>query len=192
MPGLTAAVTRSVGSRQATQIQGILPNIAAIRTKGSDLNVSYRTRRTNLGTFGFTWNNTWLEEYEVILPTATGKQVIKRPGTEQGSPSQAFPRYKSVGIIDWDLADFGATLTGRYISRLRESDGNIMQARLFTDFQLRWSPPVFNHAFGLAAGVNNFLNAHIPGCDTCDLNNFDPTAYDIPGRFYYARLTVKY
>jgi len=190
-PLACAAVTRSVGSGQVTQIQGILQNIAGIRTKGSDLNLSYHSRRTPLGVFGVTMNNTWLEEYEVLLPTATGTQVIKRPGTEQGSPTQAFPHYKAVGILDWDLADVGATLTGRYISRLRESDGNIMAARLFNDVQLRWSPGVLNHMFQLAVGVNNVLNTHIPGCDTCDLNNFDPTAYDIPGRFYYGRLTVK-
>ena len=51
-------------------------------------------------------------------PTAT--QVISREGTEQGSPSQGFPKWKSIGILDWDLADFGATLTGRYISKLKE------------------------------------------------------------------------
>ena len=40
-------------------------------------------------------------------------------------------------------------------------------------------------------GVNNMFDG-APGCNTCDLNNFDPTAYDIPGRFYYARVGVKW
>ena len=44
---------------------------------------------------------------------------------------------------------------------------------------------------GIALGVNNLFNTKAPGCDTCDLNNFDPTMYDIPGRYYYARLGVK-
>jgi len=170
-----------------TQIVGLLQNVAGIQTKGSDLNIAYHTRQTRIGRFGVTWNSTWLEQYDVLLPGG----VTKRAGTEQGSPTQAFPRFKSVGILDWDLADFGASLTGRYISKLREADGNIMEPRLFTDLQIRWSPPIMNHAFALAVGANNILNTRIPGCDTCDLNNFDPTAYDIPGRFYYARLTVK-
>ena len=118
--------------------------------------------------------------------------MIDRKGTEQGSPSQGFPKWKSVGILDWDLADVGASVTGRFISRLKESDGNVMANRIFTDVQLRWSPSMWNHMFAAAVGANNVLNTHIPGCDTCDINNFDPTAYDIPGRFYYARLTVKY
>ena len=189
-PGACALVTRAP-SGQLTQVVGLLQNIASIHTKGNDLNVSYRMRRTPLGSFGFTWNNTWLEEYQEIVPVTGGTQVIDRKGTEQGSPSKAFPKWKSIGIIDWDLADFGASLTGRYVSKLRESDGNVMQDRVFTDIQLRWSPAMWNHMFSLAVGANNVLNTRIPGCNTCDINNFDPTAYDLPGRFYYARLVVK-
>jgi hypothetical protein len=51
---------------------------------------------------------------------------------------------------------------------------------------------MWNHMFSLAVGANNVLNTRIPGCNTCDLNNFDPTMYDIPGRYYYGRLTVKF
>jgi iron complex outermembrane receptor protein len=191
-PTACARVTRSPGSGQVTLITGILQNVAQVKTKGSDLNVAWRSRMTHMGRFGVTWNNTWLEDYTVTLPVFGGTQSDKRAGTELGSPSQAYPHYKSVGVLDWDLADFGASLTGRYISKLRESDGNVMKERLFTDVQLRWSPGFMNHLLSIAVGANNVLNTHIPGCNTCDINNFDPTAYDIPGRFYYGRLVVRY
>jgi iron complex outermembrane receptor protein len=127
----------------------------------------------------------------VIVPTTTGDLVISREGTEQGSPSQGFPKYKSVGILDWDKAGFGATLTGRYVSSLKESDGNVMKSRLYADFQARWTPTFFEERFGFAAGVNNFLNTKAPGCFTCDINNIDPTVYDTPGRYFYGRISVK-
>jgi iron complex outermembrane receptor protein len=189
-PAACALVSRA-SNGQLTQILGLLQNIAGIQTKGNDLNVAYHTRRTRYGTFGVTWNNTWLEKFDVIIPITGGTQTIDRKGTEQGSPSQAFPKWKSIGILDWDLADVGASLTGRYVSKLRESSGNVMGGRLFTDVQLRWSPAMWDHMFSLAVGANNVLNTRIPGCVTCDLNNFDPTAYDLPGRFYYARLVVR-
>jgi len=191
-PTACARITRSFsGTGQVTRITGILQNIASVKTKGSDLNVAWRSRMTDLGRFGITWNSTWLEDFTVFLPTSTGTQADKRAGTELGSPSQAYPHFKSIGILDWDLGEFGATLTGRYISKLRESDGNVMKDRLFNDLQLRWNPAMMDHLVGFAVGVNNMFNTHIPGCNTCDAN-LDPTAYDIPGRFYYARLTVKF
>ncbi len=45
-----------------TQVSGLLQNIAAIETKGIDLNVAYRTVETGVGTLGLTWNNTFLPQ----------------------------------------------------------------------------------------------------------------------------------
>jgi iron complex outermembrane receptor protein len=196
-PLACALVTRSFsGSGQVTQINGVLGNIAGIRTKGYDFNVSFHSKKGPAGTFGVTWNNTFLENYDLILTGFSGSQVISREGTEQGSPSQGFPRWKSIGILDWDLAEFGASLTGRYVSKLKETGenpANIMKSVFYTDLQLRWYPRIgFFNQVAIAVGANNLFNVHTPGCDTCDLNNFDPTVYDIPGRYYYVRLGLKY
>jgi iron complex outermembrane receptor protein len=188
-PAACALVTRA-GAGQLTQVSGLLQNIAGIETDGIDLNLAYRTAETGAGRFGFTWNNTFLLNYDVIVPITDGEQVISREGTEQGSPSQAFPKWKSVGIMDWDLASFGATVTGRYISKLRETGGNVMRSRFYTDLQLRFMAGL-EKEFGFALGVNNLFNTRAPGCVTCDINNFDPTAYDLPGRYFYARASVK-
>jgi len=187
-----ALVTRAPGG-QLTFVEGLLQNIAGIRTTGIDLNLTYRTQETSAGRFGFTWNNTILTKYDVIVPTADGRLVVSREGTEQGSPSQTFPKWKSVGILDWDGKSIGATLTGRYVSAIREplADDNRMKARFYTDFQLRWFPEDAPDAFGFALGVNNLFNVKAPGCISCDLNNFDPTAYDLPGRYYYVRASFK-
>jgi len=183
-------VTRS-GSGQLTQVVGTLGNIAGIDTSGVDINLLYSTGETGMGRFGFTWNNTVLLDYNVIVPTSDGEAVIERQGTEQGSPSQGFPAWKSVGIIDWDLQNFGLSLTNRYVSKLRETGGNVMKGRLFTDIQGRFTPSWWGERLGFAVGVNNLFDTKIPGCITCDLNNFDPTVYDIPGRYYYVRLSAK-
>jgi iron complex outermembrane receptor protein len=190
-PTACALVTRAGSGGQLTQISGLLQNIAGIKTKGWDVNATYRTPKTQVGTFGFTWNNTFLENYDVIVPIANGTQIISREGTEQGSPSQGFPKWKSIGILDWDGANFGATLTGRYVSKLKEQGGNVMKSRFYTDAQLRFTPSFWDERFGFAVGVNNLFKTKAPGCVTCDINNFDPTVYDVPGRYYYARASVK-
>jgi iron complex outermembrane receptor protein len=90
------------------------------------------------------------------------------------------------------LNDFGATLIGRLVGRIKETGGNLIPHKFFTDIQARWTPGFWGERLGFAVGVNNLFDTKIPGCITCDLNNFDPTMYDVPGRYYYARATVKY
>ena len=192
-PAACALVTRVGGA--LTQITGTLVNIAGINTKGTDLNVAYHSRKTGLGRFGLTWNNTFLHSFDEIIPVTGGTQTNSLEGTERGSPSQGFPKWKSIGILDWDGTALGASLTGRYVSKLREkvTPAHTMGAKFYTDLQLRYAPTtgVASH-FAFAVGANNLLNTKAPGCITCDINNFDPTMYDIPGRYYYARLTAKY
>jgi len=186
-----ALVTRT-SSGQIANIQGLLNNIAAIETKGLDLNFAYRSPKMNWGTIGLTFNNTFLFNYDVFVPTATGEQKISREGTEQGSPDQAFPKHKAIGILDWDSTHIGASLTGRYIKSVKETEAdNKLGSRFYTDVQLRFNSPDFAENFGFALGVNNLFDKDPPGCFSCGLNNFDPGTYDVPGRYLYARATVK-
>jgi len=187
----TACARVSRGGGEVSRIDAQLENVAAIKTKGIDLNVLYHTAETGFGKFGFTWNNTFLTNWDLILPTADGTQTISREGTEVGSPSQAYPKWKSIGIIDWDVRDFGASITGRYIKSVRESSGNTIKSMFYTDLQLRWHSPDFDDKFDFALGVRNLFDVKAPACFTCDVNGFDPTTYDIPGRYLYARAGIK-
>ncbi|HSU67057.1 MAG TPA: TonB-dependent receptor [Tepidisphaeraceae bacterium] len=191
-PIACAQVTRT-SSGQIAQISGVLGNVNGINTDGIDLNFAYRTAPSHIGTFAFTLNNTFLRKYDVIVPTAGGSAKITREGTEQGSPDQAFPKHKAIGIVDWSGFGFGLTLTGRYISHVTESqNGNRLGSRFYTDIQGRWSPHFWGDRIGFALGVNNLFDRDPPGCISCGLNNYDPGTYDVPGRYYYARIGVRY
>lgn len=183
-----AAISRSA-SGQVTQIRGLLQNIASIETDGLDLTLNFRTAKSSAGTFGLFWSSSFLFNYHVTVPSTAGFTEIAREGTEQGSPDQAFPKFKSTGIIDWSLREFGASLTGRYIGSVEEGNGNKLHSRFYTDIQLRWT---LDPRFTFALGANNLFNVGPPPCFTCGLNNMDPTTYDVPGRFFYARATVKW
>jgi iron complex outermembrane receptor protein len=183
-----AAIDRS-GSGQVTQIRGFLQNIASIETDGVDLTLIYRGGAGPAGTFNLTWTNTFLFNYHVTVPATTGTTLIEREGTEQGSPDQAFPKFKSTGIVDWTLGEVGASLTGRYISHVVEGNGNELNARFYTDIQLRWNPGWLGGGLGFAIGANNLFDVDPPACFSCGLNNMDPTTYDVPGTFFYGRVT---
>ncbi|TMJ16636.1 MAG: TonB-dependent receptor, partial [Alphaproteobacteria bacterium] len=183
-----AAISRTA-SGAISQIRGLLQNIASIQTDGIDVTLNYRTPKTSAGTFGLYWSNTFLFNYTVTVPSTNGTTAIAREGTEQGSPDQAFPKYKSNAVLDWSLGEFAASLTGRYIGGVTEADGNRMGSRFYTDIQIRWS--IQDDRFGFALGANNLFNVDPPACFTCGLNNMDPTTYDVPGTFFYARATLK-
>ncbi|HEX8622585.1 MAG TPA: TonB-dependent receptor [Allosphingosinicella sp.] len=187
-----AAIDRSA-SGAVTQIRGLLQNIAGIETRGLDVTLNYRTGETGAGRFGLFWTNTFLFDYHVTVPATDGVTLIEREGTEQGSPDQAFPKWKSTAVLDWAQGGdggFGASLTGRYIKGVDEANGNHLDSRLYTDLQLRWEPKSAK-GFGFALGANNLFNVDPPACFTCGLNNMDPTTYDVPGTFYYARVSLK-
>jgi len=172
-----------------SQIDGLLQNIAGIETDGLDFTLNYRTGETGAGRFALYWASTFLFKYRVTVPATVGFTTIEREGTEQGSPDQAFPKFKSTAILDWTLREFGASLTGRYIKGVDEGNGNHLDSVFYTDLQIRWDiAPSFNFALG----VNNLFSVSPPDCFTCGLNNMDPTTYDVPGRFFYARGRVKF
>lgn len=187
-PATCGLVTRVNG--ELIEVQGFLQNIAAIETDGIDVNLALRGVETGIGTFGFTWNNTFLQNFDVIIPGSAGPETLSREGTQVGAPAQAFPKYKSVGIIDLDWPDFGVTVTGRYVSKLREVGGNVLPSVFYTDLQLRFLTDG-DDPFGFAFGVNNLFDKQTPGCVTCESNNFSQVAHDIPGRYFYVRANFK-
>ena len=187
-PGTCALVTRVNG--QLTDIEGFLQNIAAINTDGIDVNLTYRGFDIGAGRVGFNWYNTFLLNYDVLVPSPTGTDLLSREGTQVGSPAQGFPKWKSVGSINFDGPDFGATITGRYVSKLTEAGGNVLDSVFYTDLQLRFLVGQEDE-FGFALGVNNLFNVSTPGCVTCESNNFSQAIHDVPGRYFYVRANFR-
>ncbi len=188
--------------------QNQLANIAGIETNGFDWTITATTQEFSFGQFRFQSLNTYLNEYNEIVPTSTGVTSIAREGTELGSPEQGFTRFKSTFIADWVYDDFSASVTARYLGSLTEicpdavldlapqlcSDAagatNKIEEKVFTDFQVSWAPTRFEQRGKLTFGVNNVFDTDIPFCFSCDLNSFDGTLYPIPGRFFYGRVSV--
>lgn len=175
-------------------VNGILQNIGGIRVKTVDLNFTYRSPETGIGAFGLTVNNTWLIRYAESVPSTGGFTVVDRTGTTRGSPVQSYPKFKTNAILDWTIAGFMASFTGRYISGTTEVFGGTprrLNRILYGDVQLGYTPSFLNEKMTFTVGVNNVFNSGPPPCFSCSGPNFDPTTYDIPGQFGYLRVAVK-
>ena len=195
-PLACANVSRSAGTGNVTQIRGFLQNVASIRTSGIDLNLAYRTALPNMGDIGFTWNNTFLHKYDVLTPTATGTAVEQRAGIETGSPTPGFPE------VEVDRHDRLERLRLR-----RHADRPLHLAHQGSEQQRQPHEVGLLHRRPVALAAELQLHRQrcgaggrrqqpvqhpTPGCVSCDVSsNFDPNIYDTPGRYYYARLSVK-
>ncbi|WP_435418676.1 TonB-dependent receptor [Parerythrobacter aurantius] len=183
-------VTRT-SSGIISSIQGLLQNIGEIRTTGFDATFNLRTQETSAGTFGLSLNANLLDTYEETFPTAAGVATIDYRGTTRGFPDQSYPKFKGTGVLSWAIGAFDATLTGRYIDSVVEGDGNELASRFYTDVQLGFRPAFLDEAFRLTLGVVNVFDQDPPPCFSCTGPNYDPTTYDIPGRYGYVRLSYK-
>ena len=182
----SCALIQRTPSGSIASVGAVLQNLNSIKTDGLDATFIYRSLVFHGGTAGLSVNAAYLLKYNAILPTGLQKCV----GTERClSTDQAFPRFKANSTIDWSMPDFGASFTGRYISSVRESTGQRMGKTFYGDVQLYFSPGWMENRFRLTLGVNNVFNRNPPACFTCDSANYDPTTYDVPGQFGYARLS---
>jgi iron complex outermembrane recepter protein len=191
-----------------------LRNIGRIETDGFDWTFTLSTPEFGFGGLRFTWANTYLSSYEEFTEGTTPGQLVGRElaGIELGSPTRGYVRYKSTLATDWMFRDFVTSLTLRYMSAIdgrcpaaltgnatlrglcSDPDRGIdeLDAKVYTDLQVAWSPDFIGEQVQFALGINNILDEDPPPCRACDINNYDGTLYPVPGRFIHARAAVKF
>jgi iron complex outermembrane receptor protein len=191
-PALCAGISRTpsgVINGFANQLQ----NIGAIKTKGWDLNIRWSLPELSWGRFGVLWQTNHLNEYTEVIPATNGFQNVTRVGTEKGDLGAAYPRWKSTLTLDWSRADWGASASARYTGSVRDINGTNLSAATYVDTQVTWTPSQFMDGnWAISVGANNLFDQDPPPCSTCALNGYDPSAYDVPGVFMYARVVAHF
>ncbi|MFT3729236.1 MAG: TonB-dependent receptor [Terricaulis sp.] len=187
--GQCSAITRSA-SGAVRGIDDPLTNGGFVDTRSVDFTLTWNSPDWALGRFALSTTASHLISFKDGATTP----AVSRQGTERGSPSQGFPSWKVQTSVNWELSDWGATLTERHISELTETanGGTKIPSVNYWDLQVRWSPHfVSDGRVQFALGVNNLTDEDTPGCFSCDVNNMDPSLYDVPGRFGYFRIAFK-
>ncbi|GEQ98683.1 hypothetical protein JCM17844_23200 [Iodidimonas gelatinilytica] len=215
-PVLCSGISRTAGGAiNGLNIQ--LQNIGGIETDGLDFSMDYNSPNTDFGQFHANILATWVNNYEESFPTATGTTTIERVGTEQGDPEKGWPEWRIQANLDWSFNTVTVNFTARYIDGITEtcpnslfgvSAGGIsdlsslcsdpdnatnnLSSKIYGDLQATWRPEMFDDRIGLTVGINNIFQTDPPECVSCALNGFDATLYDVPGRFGYAQVNVKF
>ena len=193
---LSCAATTRTANGFISAISGVLLNTGGIRTRGIDATFNVRSAQTGAGVFGLSVIGNYLLRYQETVPATNGTTTTRYEGKERGSPDQAYPRFKGLATVDWAIGPVTASFTGRYIDDVREiqlvpvsNAVNDLSSRLYGDVQLVLRPAWMENRFAFTLGVNNVFDKDPPACFSCSLNNYDPTTYDVPGRFGYLRLS---
>ncbi len=185
-----------------------LENLGRIDTNGFDFGVNWSGNPTAIGTFGASWQSTYVQSYRatnsetgLIEPGTTGIEVN----------NSAIPRLRSQVRLNWALGHWAASWAVRYISALTEDCGgaggfpicqgaqtdrfpdgsNHLGATAYNDARLSWTLPI-PMALTVSGGINNVFDREPPTCLSCTLNGYDASTYDLPGRFYYLEANVRF
>ena len=198
------------GNGSINGFNNTLRNLGRIDTKGWDFGTAWLGPDWSFGHVGLNWQVTYTSKYRAVA-TDTGASEPNTVGIEVAD--SAIPRIRSTLSATWGLADWSASWTLRYVSRLTEDCGGAsgfpicneqddttggringthrLGATTYHDARVSWKLPV-RYDMSISGGVNNIFDKDPPVCLSCSLNGYDASTYDLPGRFTYIEASVHF
>jgi iron complex outermembrane receptor protein len=188
---------------QIVRFDDILDNLGTIRTDGWDFSLGWVLPEQPWGQLRFDAKATFVGEFELI--NEAGQAEPRAPGVEFNN--SAIPEWTSTLSTQWTRGPWTVAWMVRYISELEESCGgangfdicddsdldlNTLDATTYHDLQVAWNSDAWMRGLRLTLGVNNLTGEDPPICLSCSLNGYDASTYDLPGRFFYARVGLKF
>jgi len=196
-------------------------NIGSLNTSGIDWSANYKLPQFSFGQINIGVNATYLKYYDQTTASAAdGGVTYSNAGhmLAYGSAASAacpdsvgvcfFPRWRAQGFVDWQAGGWSAQWRMRYIGRFemggpagspQDSEptgtpGSILKygATVYNDVSIGYNIAPINTR--LDFGVNNLFDKQPPmlyANNTLNANT-DPTDFDLMGRYYWARVTVKF
>jgi iron complex outermembrane receptor protein len=201
-------------SGQIGRFVNLLDNVGRIETRGADVKIDW-SLDTTLGRFATNFVATYVDDYRQT--DRFGREFTRTVRVE--SADSGIPQWQSVLRMDYRRGDLGVGWRTRFIDTLHEPCSDALDntplslialglctevvendpqrsrhklgAVTYHDFRLAWARPFAIDALVVALGVNNAFDKDPPPCLTCQLNGYDATLYDLPGRFWYANATLR-
>ena len=214
--------TPGASQGQILQLTQPIANLGRSDVQGADFGFKYRLPQFSFGQFSLVANATYTKEYDVDpAPGLSGDVVYHLAGHVIPFNSPALgscpgntgvctmPRWKAQTAINWSLGPWDASLRTRYIGKFRMGNPDASQSQspiaALPTFFIDYGATVYNDISAgynieplntrVDLGVDNVANKQPPQLyyDTTTLNlGTDPSVFDTVGRFYWARVTVKF
>lgn len=169
-----------------------LQNIGGIQASGGDFSFRWTSPAWSFGRINYSLNATYLDDFTELTRNPDGSFAeIDRTGTLTNETFQrAFPEWRALSTIDWNLRRYSAGLVLRYVHDMEQASGNTLDSRVFTDLQGRYELPYKDNRLTFVLGSDNVLDEDPAVCDSCGVIGMSPVVHDLPGRIVYARLEI--
>ena len=173
-------------------IDNQLQNIGGIEAAGFDVRVTYAAPAWPIGQISATFDATFLGDYTERTENVDGTEsVTERAGTHTNETFQrAFPELRWAATVDWSKDRWDGALGLRWTDSLTLAGGSEVDAVLFTDVSLSYTPGL-NGSWTATVGFNNVLDEDPPLCFPCGVIGMSTVVHDLPGRVGYFRLAYR-
>jgi hypothetical protein len=211
-------INRTASGPSAGQINFVRSpkgNLGRLDVKGTDFQFHYRIPETSIGNFAVNFQTTYLDRFaDDPTPGAEGDFVQEYAGHYSTGGSAIananFSRWKALAALNWNLGSFSAAWTVKYIGNFTVGYANLnynesaCQSNLPPGCELKYGAAVYhNVTFGynldplntrVDVGIDNLSDKQPPIIyqNNAVNGNTDPNTFDTVGRFYFARVTVKF
>jgi len=179
-------------------------NLGNLSTTGIDYTLRYKIPHFDLGSvdpgnFRAGLSTSYTSTYNVnATPGEPGTKTVNYAGTL--SPQFGnISRWRGTVTLNWDKGNWNAQWQSRYINKLTalNADAAItgvnipMASVIYHSIQLGYAVPSIHTRFDV--GVDNLSNKLPPLVYQNGANyNVDTATYDVLGRYYWARATIKF
>ena len=118
--GNTAVCTIGGGnihpSNQILEIFSTFQNVSTLKAQGFEMVMNYSYDLGSAGSLNFTLNGAYQTELESVLASGDVLEFVNFTGNSGSVTSTiGVPRWRTSGVLTWDMEDFSVTAHGRYI-----------------------------------------------------------------------------
>ena len=190
-------------------------NLGRVDVKGVDFGLRYRLSTATLGNFGLNFQATYLDRYaDDPTPGLPGDLTEEYAGHYTNFASTIsganFSRWKALATLHWNLGPWSAAWTLRYVGKYtvgyarEDYNASACQSNYPPGCELKYGASVYHNITAgydleplntrIDVGIDNVADkspALVYQNNTVN-GNVDANTFDTVGRFYWARVTVKF
>jgi outer membrane receptor protein involved in Fe transport len=183
-------------------------NLGRLDAKGMDFGIKYRLPETAIGNFRLSLDTTYIAKFDQLIRDQQGNPTgtIFAAGHFNRQLGN-YARWRALGTVTWDKGPWDASWTLRYINGFQlgslRPDGDSADA-VFPNVVVKYGAQTYhNLQFGYSiepintrveVGVDNVFDKTPPILyqNNVTNGNTDPVTYDTVGRYFFARVSVKF